>query len=101
MVDVYAEKQKEADLRNELSTCLTSHWKYCVAGVALGMPIGIFLGRRRIGGAIGKHLPYIGGGFGGQVADWRTAEVDCQPFQDRLDEYLRKSKHANDSNLAK
>ena len=91
MTDVYAEKQKEADLRNELSTCLTSHWKYCVAGVAAGLPIGILLGRRGIGGALGKHSPYIFGGFAGQGADWKAAEVECQPFQDRLDAFLKGS----------
>ena len=32
----YDEGQKEADLRNELSTCLTSHWRYCMAGVLSG-----------------------------------------------------------------
>ena len=84
----YDHKQKEADLRNELSTCLTSHWRYCVAGVVAGLPVGVMLARRGLGGAYGKHLPYLGGGTLGTMADWRAAETECQPFQARLDEFL-------------
>ena len=91
MASDYERKQKEADLRNELSTCLTSHWRFCVAGVAAGLHVGIVLGRRGLGGAFDKHLPYVLGGSLGQVADWNAAEKECAEFQDRLDAFLRQS----------
>ena len=87
----YDRKQKESDLRNELSTCLTSHWRFCVAGVAAGIPVGVILGRRGLGGVFGKHLPYVLGGSLGQVADWNAAEKECAHFQARLDSFLNQS----------
>ena len=48
-------------------------------------------GRRGLGGAFGKHLPYVLGGSLGQVADWNAAEKECAEFQDRLDAFLRQS----------
>ena len=54
----YDEGQKEADLRNELSTCLTSHWRYCMAGVLSGIPIGLMIkGSKTL-----KSIPFIVGG---------------------------------------
>ena len=76
--------KREADLRNELSTCLTSHWRYCMAGVLGGIPVGLMLK----GTTVTKSLPFIVGGFVGTVADWKTAEIECLPQQKLLNEYL-------------
>jgi hypothetical protein len=80
----YKEGQKEADLRNELSTCLTSHWRYCMAGVLGGVPVGLIIkGSKTL-----KSIPFIVGGLAGTIADWKTAEIECLPLQEKLTQYL-------------
>ena len=78
------QQKKEADLRNELSFCLTSHWQYCMAGTLAGIPLGLMMK----GSTFAKSIPFIVGGLAGTVADWKTAEVECLAFQTRLNEHL-------------
>ena len=167
----YDEGQKEADLRNELSTCLTSHWRYCMAGVLSGewttttttttnesscfvsncsfrfvwneiffffllffflfLPrlvysfllhqmnfttdfsltfsssscshwLTLIISRQRLklqnqgipiglmikGSKTFKSVPFIVGGLAGTVADWKTAEIECLPLQEKLTIHL-------------
>jgi hypothetical protein len=85
MTDTLDRKKIEADLRNELSTCLTSHWKYCLAGTLGGIPIGLLMK----GSTVVKSIPFIIGGLAGTVADWKTAEVECIEYQNRLTKHLQ------------
>ncbi len=79
--------KREADLRNELSTCLTSHWKYCVAGVLGGFPVGVALARAS-GNKLLASGTLVTAGMLGTFFDWQAAERECAPLQANLDAFL-------------
>ena len=35
-----------------------------------------------------KSVPFIVGGLAGTVADWKTAEIECLPLQEKLTTHL-------------
>ena len=81
--------KNEADLRNELSTCLTSHWKYCIAGVLGGFPVGVALARAS-GNKFLASGTLMTAGMVGTFFDWKAAERDCAPLQANLDAFVLK-----------
>lgn len=49
-----------------------------------GIPIGLMIK----GSKTFKSVPFIVGGLAGTVADWKTAEIECLPLQEKLTTHL-------------
>eukprot|EP00943_MAST-04B_sp_MAST-4B-sp1_P003787 g3787.t1 len=82
-VDPYKDNKKEQELRDELSSCLTSYYAASVAGVLIGMPLSLKLKR---------YEPFIVGGVLGTAIDFGRARKECAKLQEALDSYIESNK---------
>ncbi|KAL4458277.1 hypothetical protein ABPG75_013142 [Micractinium tetrahymenae] len=72
---------REHELQRELSDCvLGSSWFYCVAGVALAVPIGV---RRK------SYMPVVVLGLAGTMLDILNGYDKCKDQRAALESYLR------------
>ena len=83
--DPYRDNKKEQDLRDELSSCLTSYYAASIAGVLIGMPLSIKLKR---------YEPFIIGGVIGTALDFGRAKTGCAQLQEALDSYIERKGNA-------
>ena len=83
MGDPYSRKKQEAELRDDLSSCLTSYYKLTAFGILIGLPVSM---------KTKSYWPFVVGGMLGTGLDFRQAKIDCHPKQVALDTFLEQKK---------
>jgi hypothetical protein len=81
--DPYSRKKHEAELRDDLSSCLTSYYKLSAFGILVGLPLSM---------KTKSYWPFVVGGLIGTGLDFRQAKIDCEPKQAALDAFLKENK---------
>ncbi|CAM9468567.1 unnamed protein product [Ectocarpus fasciculatus] len=69
------QSKEEAALAAELSSCMLSHYKYCAAGVLLGLPLSIHKK---------SYWPVTMAAVAGTAADFKEGSANCRPQREAL-----------------
>ncbi|CAM9531470.1 unnamed protein product [Hapterophycus canaliculatus] len=72
-------RSEEEALAAELSSCMLSHYKYCAAGVLLGLPLSI---HKR------SYWPVTMAAVAGTAVDFKEASVNCAPQREAFMAYV-------------
>ncbi|KAL4423133.1 hypothetical protein ABPG77_004816 [Micractinium sp. CCAP 211/92] len=71
---------REEELRQELSDCVMNNWFFCVAGVALAVPIGV---------RMKSYMPVVALGLAGTMLDILNGYDKCKDQRAALESYMR------------
>ena len=76
-------------LERELGACMLSNWKFCAAGILLGMPLSLHRVRSS-GASLHAYVPFLVGGLADTAADyWQAYTSDCAELRRRVEALAR------------